>query len=174
MLRRNIGAMKIIILTALAAILTCISPVIASGVRVQLEEFTYLVDDAGHSHPIDHTVVDVFGVEFTNQYGSVDKTSARGAYGASWFEVPAEANGHLNHDVFLYVQDGAFRAVTDAYRNENEPGAKFNLVAMTIHRDGNNVLVRSLRALDPTARVAATAFQREIQHRLDLALAAPR
>lgn len=161
--------MKTSILALAAAALFSVNPVIAEGIRVQLEEFTYLIDDAGHSHPIDHTVVDAFGLAFENQYGTVDKTSEHGAYGASFFEVPAEAGGHVNHDIYLYVQDGPFRAVTDAYRNENEPGAKFNLVAMTIRRDGQNVRVRSLRALEPGRTPGSV--QREIQLKVDLALA---
>ena len=147
------------------------APLFADGVRVQLEEVLFQIDAQGNSHPIDHQVIDVFPLRFENQYGTVEKTSEHGRYGASYFEVPAPAGGHLNHNVYLHIQDGPFSMVTDGYHNGQVPGALFKMTAMTMRRDGDKVRVRTMHVVQPPSTAAGVPYSgamvRDLQRKVD-------
>lgn len=159
----------------LLSILVLASPAAAAGVRVQLQEVVFQIDRDGNSHPIDHQVVDVFPLDFENQYGAVDRTSENGDYGASYIEVPASAGAPLNHDIYVYIKDGPLGAITDGYHNRNVPGALFKITAMTLRRIDDKVRVRVMHVIDPPAgggEGEAAAPLRDLQHKVDAYLRA--
>jgi len=146
-------------------------------VRLQLEEFTFEVDEHGNTRPIDHQVIDVFEMVFENQYGSIDRTSEHGDYGAVYFEVPAQSGGVMNHNIYLYMRDGNLESVSDGYHNGNVQGAMFKQTAMIMRRDGAHVRARIMHAINPRTISASASpdqdlvtmnLSQEIQRRIEV------
>lgn len=158
-----------ILCLTIACLVSLCAPVRAEGVRVQLEEILFKIVN-GQSHPVDHQVVDVFMLEFTQQYGSIDRESANGRYGASYFEVPASANGRANHNIYVYVGSGGYTAITDGYHNGGVADALFKMTVMTTRKEGDTVRVRTVHVINPPARGGKLANLREIQAKVDASI----